>query len=408
MSAQNLCLEAMITQSLVAVAMLAWSSPELVLVCGVHFCIVGGDACAKLGAHPSSCWRVGRFIVAVDACAKLGAHPSTCWCVRCFACIYRNSAHSRRSVSQSSQMPLTIEHHVAIRMGGRAEWKVRSSLLLEVNGDRFIKLPASEGGFIKLVCDGQIDGAVPRNASLSHSAGLRELIELRNMKQSEELAMASDKANVCALFGPPPEQALQPARRQRRTLREVREARESPEVFELDVPGHGDRASMRVRMIRPVNPRDDLCVTLLAEAVEHIVLFIRNAGIDRATLEHKRTYKSAGHDTPKGIWSSGKGYVVKVPAALQGELSAKYKRVKSMDAALGVFAGTEAHMDVILDADVDAQSGASAEQSNVAGALLDGGGGDGQSSEQDDDAGEERSPSEQDDDAGEEPMQSNR
>ena len=247
-------------------------------------------------------------------------------------------------------MSLTIERYLAIRMGGRAEWKVRPALLIDVQGESFIKLPASEGGFVKLVCEGHIEGSLPRNATLSHSQGLRELMDLRNTKQSEEFRLAAGQAQECALFAAAPERAAQPAKakRPKRTLREVREARESPEVFEVEVPGSDGQPPKSVRMIRPVNPRDDLCVPVDAAVVEHIVRFIRSHGIYREILELKRNYKSAGQDTPKGIWKIDKGFVVKLPGSEDG--TAKWKRVSSVDAAIGLLEGTEPHMEAILDA----------------------------------------------------------
>ena len=250
-------------------------------------------------------------------------------------------------------MVLTIERKLVVKMDGKAEWKVRQSLLIDVQGESFIKLAATEGGFVKLVCESQFEGSLPKNATLSHSQGLREPTNLRNNKQSEEFRLAAGQGQECALFDAPPEAAAEPAKakRPKSTWRQVQEARESPEVFEVEVPGTGGQPPKSVRMLRPVNPRDDLCVLADAEMFEHIVLFIRSYGINRDTVEQKRNYKSAGQDTPKGIWKTGKGFVVKLPGVEDG--TRKYKRVSSMDAAIGLLEGAEPHMEAIQDASGD-------------------------------------------------------
>lgn len=246
-------------------------------------------------------------------------------------------------------MPVTIEHHVAVRMGGKAEWKVRQSNLLDIQGETFIKLPASEWGFVKLVCEKLVEGQLPKNASLSQCQGMRELFELRNAKQCEDL---TPEPPSCTLFEAS-EQAQPNKRRPKRTLRELREAREAPGILTVEVPGCAGSEPMAVQMVRPVHPRDDLCVLLDAAVIERIVLYIRHAGITRDALASKRSYKASGYDAPKGIWRGSTGFIVKLPAAAGGHAGPKYKRVKTVDAAINVLANTDADVPVLADGDAD-------------------------------------------------------
>ena len=45
------------------------------------------------------------------------------------------------------------------------------------------------------------------------------------------------------------------------------------------------------------------------DSIEHIVLFMREAGIDAESLLSKRAYGGAGRD--KGVWRNGNGVLVK-------------------------------------------------------------------------------------------------
>ena len=146
------------------------------------------------------------------------------------------------------------------------------------------------------LCEGVVDGMLPKNASLLHTQGMRQLRELRNSKQSEELRDASVQP-AQALFGPQAEPAGKAARRPKRTMRQLREARDSPEVFQVDVPGDHGQAPTSIRMLRPLNPRDDLCVPLNENELEHIVLYIRRAGIGREDL----TIRGRQREKPKGV-----------------------------------------------------------------------------------------------------------
>ena len=230
---------------------------------------------------------------------------------------------------------VTIEHQIAIRMGGRCEWKVNKQHLVDVHGEQFIKLVSSSGhGWTKLVCEGQIQGGVPKNASLCRCPGLRQLYELRNQRQCEELS-SSSKATGPMLFDNQPEQGLSSTRKPKRTMQQVREARETLDTLIVDIPGVGDVEPLAVRMLRPVHSRDDLCVPLDSKVLQHLICFIRNAGISRDDLQSKRSYKSAGYDAPPGIWASSKGFVVKLPQADEESAPArKYKRVSTIGAAL--------------------------------------------------------------------------
>lgn len=250
-------------------------------------------------------------------------------------------------------------------MGGKVEWLVASNYLPVFEGEAFLKLPPSCKPFVRLVCEGQLEeDNIPKTASLSGCSGMNELMELRNTKQCEELS--SHNKPGCSLFdgeeqGSPPKGKGRP----RRTRQQIKEARENPGILTVEVPGCDGREPMAIRMVRPVNARDDLCIPLDANVIEHIVLFIRDAGITKDALESRRAYKAAGPDAPKGIWcaSQWNGYIVKLPNASDGP---KYKRCKTIEAALQHASPYDEQLAPLADQEVDAVEDDNVEQ-HVAG-----------------------------------------
>jgi len=86
----------------------------------------------------------------------------------------------------------------------------------------------------------------------------------------------------------------------------LQEIREKPEVMEVFIPGVGDNPGMNISTIRPAHPCDDPLALLDADSIEHIVLHMREEGIDLESLTSKRGY--GGLQT--GVWKNGNGSVV--------------------------------------------------------------------------------------------------
>lgn len=236
-------------------------------------------------------------------------------------------------------MPAEIHRHISISLGGKAHWLVKPNYVEKLDNQEFVKVHASDPSFVKLVIEGLPDIKPPRNASLSNSDGIKQLVKLRNTKQAAELQEVHP-APSCGLFGDVPEEA--PKKRARRSTAQIKELRQDPGVLAIEVPGVDDRPSMSIPVVRPVRPQDDLRVPLDSEVLEHIVLFIRNAGITEDMLMSKRAYKGAGEDTPKGVWKTPIGFTVKLPKAEHDDLQAKrFRRVKTVDDAVAVLVGME-------------------------------------------------------------------
>lgn len=247
---------------------------------------------------------------------------------------FRKRTQKRPSRSLHSTMPVTITRHVAINIGGKYDWRVKPSNLLDIDGAEYIKLSASDYGFVKLVCDGIVE-PLAKNASLSSCEGVKELLRLRNAKQREELAEPTSAA--AGLFG---EAEAKPIKRLRGAGSSARVLRQAPSVLTLSIPGDGGEGDVDVSVVRPVHIRDDLCVALDPLTIERIVRFIRERGISSDEVNGtKRRYKSSGADAPKGIWCTDNGFVVKFQRGVgeeESEAAPKYRRVKTIDEAIRV------------------------------------------------------------------------
>ena len=55
----------------------------------------------------------------------------------------------------------SIDRQVVVSMEG-VSWKVKQSLITTINGVDFVKLPATDVGFVKLVCGKAVPDKVPK------------------------------------------------------------------------------------------------------------------------------------------------------------------------------------------------------------------------------------------------------
>ena len=129
----------------------------------------------------------------------------------------------------------------------------------------------------------------------------QELMIIRNDQQRKEFAKTA-----CDLF---PDAHKQQPKKHRLSAAKIKELRQQPAVLNVTVPGFGERQSKDVRMLRPVNPRDDIAVPLDDDTLDHVFGFIRHDGISTESLA-KRPYKTSDGDVPKGIWRRGDAFVV--------------------------------------------------------------------------------------------------
>lgn len=223
-------------------------------------------------------------------------------------------------------MPLCIRYDAVVSMGGKQEWRIKGCNIWRIGDQDFVKIAPYDQAFIRMVAEGVVEN-IPRNASLSQCAGLRELVQLRNNAQQNEL---HEDRPACSLFGDPEDDAG-PQKRVKRTAAELRDNRLNPDVLSVSLPRlhDADNGPASMLCVRPSHPCDDLTVQLTSDVLEHIVARLRSKGITEDVLASKRRYSQ---ENP-GVWSSGSGtgYVVKFRS---DESGAKYKRFRNIMDAL--------------------------------------------------------------------------
>ena len=189
-------------------------------------------------------------------------------------------------------MPAEIRRNIAVSLGGKVEWKIMPKRVQEIDGTEFVKIQPHDKGFIRLASEG-IVASVPRNATLCHCEGMKELLRLRNEKQRSDFEAAAPRPEPCGLFDAPPGE--EPAKKRARSMlkrAQQRELRQSPELLSMDLPAteeHGEPVTIKV--VRPAHPCDDLCIELAPEPIERVIAFIRYMGISSHMLVKKRRYE---------------------------------------------------------------------------------------------------------------------
>lgn len=205
---------------------------------------------------------------------------------------------------------------------GEAKWEVDNNHVVEVGESLFVKLPRSAAGFAKLVfhkCD-QVPKPLPRNYSLTASLGYIELQKLRNEKQSEDL-LAQDQESVPAVF----QHCAAPPKKKRATRQSLQEMRSKPQALELDIEG------VPVKVLRPVHPRDDLCVELCAASIAHVIAFLQASGFSEGNMQKQRRQLSP--DVPAGVWqrTTKKGTTFYLVPCKTAEGKVKYKSYRDVE-----------------------------------------------------------------------------
>ena len=213
----------------------------------------------------------------------------------------------------------TIERVATVAMDG-AVWTVKQDMIVCVDSKDWVKIKASDQGFVRLVCVGIVD-KLPKNATLTKSPGMQELIAARNQQATVVAGHA--------LFGD-----AVPKKKAKRPTGTARSMRESPTTVDVNL-SHGGVA-FTLPMVRPAHTSQHICVPLDADVIERLVMFIRNkGGIEAGSLTDKRQYTKP--DKAVGVWRAGDGYVTKIP---QGG----YKRAKTYEEAVELVTNHEASM----------------------------------------------------------------
>ena len=231
-------------------------------------------------------------------------------------------------------MPVKIEVSYSVSMNKSSVWKIKADLLKAVDGVTFVKLRPHDESFCKFVVQDFLDMPKKCRPSLGQCQRWRSFLQCRNSTAAEQFQDATD-AETTSLFGSSAKQSKKNAPRVNAT--KLQEIRDKPEVMEFPVPGIGEAPYLMVSTIRPAHPCDDPFVPLDPDSIEHIVLYMREAGVDIESMLAKRRY--GGMDREKGVWRNGNGSVVRKlevdsdASADEGELTCKVptrrlKRVK--------------------------------------------------------------------------------
>ena len=168
--------------------------------------------------------------------------------------------------------------------GHKKKWEVMDSDIVKLPsedgvGVDFIKLRRGTKSlaFPRIVFEGcaELDAESGARISLTASKGYEQLLVLRNEVQSEEL-LNEQRGNIPAMF----RQAAE-VKRQRVSRDNMNARIANPTTLIMRVEeGYG--APFELEMLRPVHPRDDLCVKLDLPMLTQIIEYIRNEGFSNS------------------------------------------------------------------------------------------------------------------------------
>ena len=71
-------------------------------------------------------------------------------------------------------MPVTVEQHMSINIGGKLSWKLKPCHSFIVDRETFVKIAPSEPNLVRVVCEGLVDAKELKNGSLSYCTGLKD------------------------------------------------------------------------------------------------------------------------------------------------------------------------------------------------------------------------------------------
>ena len=204
-----------------------------------------------------------------------------------------------------------------------------------IQGTTFVKLRPYDPTLCNVVLADFLDVPKKSRPSLSQTPGWKALLKCRNDAVAEQCK--DEPGSEASLFGKTAKQSKKAAPKLNAT--QLQEIRDNPAIMEFPVPGTNGNPQLLISTVRPGRPCDDLFVPMDGDSIEHIVLFMREAGIDEDSLVSKRHYGGMGREP--GTWRNGNGSVVKKVDDSSGEsegeeaLTVKPKRKLSRKAAKG-------------------------------------------------------------------------
>ena len=163
-------------------------------------------------------------------------------------------------------MKVAIRTQVVIVIDG-IEWRVNDTLIKEVNGGKFVKLPGSSCPQVVRML--YAPGDPPKGMSPAQCRGMMQLKALRNQRQQE---VCGDKAAAAAssFFG-----STAPKKQQSATRVAVQQIWGSPRFMELELPQPDGEEATHVHVLRPAHPTEDVWVELAEDAVQAVFMYMR-------------------------------------------------------------------------------------------------------------------------------------
>ena len=218
-------------------------------------------------------------------------------------------------------MQVNIEVCYGVSFENSPQWMIKAEDVKTVDNVVFVKVRPYDPQFCKFLAHGFLELPKRCRPSLAQCPGWKALLKCRNDKALEQTANPDQEAS---LFGSDQKQTT---KKLVRNAAQLQELRDNPEVMEFTVPGVEGSPDLNVSTIKPAHPCDDLYLPLDGDSIQHVVLFLREVGVDLDNLLSKRQY--GGMDMG-GVWRNGGASIVKKPDAnseeSEGEGEPKVKR----------------------------------------------------------------------------------
>jgi hypothetical protein len=226
-------------------------------------------------------------------------------------------------------MPTSVSFSANIRLGdGKRVWKVNSSGITRIDGRDVVAIHPHSYAFVNLVAEGTQLLCVAKT-SLAQSPQLLDLIKRRNEAQREALleAVTPGAAKLFAGAGARADEA-DARKRMRLSSAELRKQRDSHGLVLINFPSLSGLPCKDIHVCRPITRRDILRIPLEADALDHILMYIRDGITEMDTA--RRGYLRSGEP---GVWTrsanGGSRHFTK-------QANGKMKYFDSIDDALAV------------------------------------------------------------------------
>ena len=92
----------------------------------------------------------------------------------------------------------------------------------------------------------------------------------------------------------------QPAK-ERSSRAQIKESKQAPETLVLSIEDD-EEAPWTLELVKPLNSRDELAVTLDKDVINNVIKYLQHAGFSSDLQEVNKKRKGMTSDTPYGIW----------------------------------------------------------------------------------------------------------